>query len=347
MIAACPRCAARYRIEKEKLRAEGVKLRCSRCQAVFRVRSPEATDVDTTAAVAPPTRHVEPAPEPAPPPLDAAADLVLVALPDAALAKRTEEALRSWGLRTASVSDGVEAMLEIQRQLPRAALLSAALPRMYGFQICELVKRNDSLREIGVVLIGSIHHPDRYRRPPNELYGADAYVEEPDLPDALRPALERLGLGTRHTPAPAAPAERRASRAASPAAAPVRDDASTAARAVPARPAAARPQTRAPAPAGPAPTAAPASHVPSGHAGDGLDEQRAKAERLARIIVSDIVLYNEEKFAAAVRSGNVLAALGPDLEEGRALFRERIDARVRAERDHLADELVRVARGRS
>jgi hypothetical protein len=109
----------------------------------------------------------------------------------------------------------------------------------------------------------------------------------------------------------------------------VGDDAPTAARAV-AAPTAAVPAA--------APAAAPAD--------DGLGEQRAKAERLARIIVSDIVLYNEEKFAAAVRAGNVLERLGSDLEEGRALFRERIDARVRAERDHLADELLRVARAR-
>ena len=69
-------------------------------------------------------------------------------------------------------------------------------------------------------------------------------------------------------------------------------------------------------------------------------------ERLARIIVSDIVLYNEEKFAAALRAGNVLEALTPDLAEGRALFRDRIDERVRAEKDHLAEELLRVARTR-
>jgi hypothetical protein len=76
---------------------------------------------------------------------------------------------------------------------------------------------------------------------------------------------------------------------------------------------------------------------------DGLAAERAKAERLARIVVSDIVLYNEERFAAAVRSGNVLDAMSGDLCEGRGLFEERIDARVRAERDHLKDELLRRA----
>jgi hypothetical protein len=89
--------------------------------------------------------------------------------------------------------------------------------------------------------------------------------------------------------------------------------------------------------------------VPLGRVGspaDTLVAERAQAERLARIIVSDIVLYNDEKFIAAVRSGAVLEALRDELQEGRALFRERIDPRVREERDFLAEELVRVARAR-
>src|SRR5690606_23962540 len=81
---------------------------------------------------------------------------------------------------------------------------------------------------------------------------------------------------------------------------------------------------------------------------DPLAAERAKAERLARIIVSDIVLYNPEKFDAAVRAGgDVVAAMHDELEEGRALFRDRIDARVRAERDYLAEELNRAAKARS
>jgi predicted Zn finger-like uncharacterized protein len=324
MIAACPRCAARYRIEKEKLRPDGVRLRCAKCDAVFRVRPPE-DEAEAEAVPEAPVAAREPAaplgnpavrtgPRPAsPPPAAAPGELVLVGMPEADAGKDLEQALRGWGLGAVVVSDGVEAMLEIQRKLPRVAVLSAALPRMFGFQICELVKRNESLRSIGVVLVGSIHHPDRYRRPPGELYGADAYVEEPDLPEGLLPALERLGVSVR---APRARGEAASSRPVAP-------------------------RSRAEVP----PAAAPAPAAPK--ADDGLGEQRAKAERLARIIVSDIVLYNEEKFAAAVRAGRVVESLGPDLEEGRALFRDRIDERVRAEKDYLAEELLRVARTRS
>src|SRR4029453_13705780 len=96
----------------------------------------------------------------------------------------------------------------------------------------------------------------------------------------------------------------------------------------------------------PAPQATPPPGRGAAPPADPLTAERAQAERLARIIVSDIVLYNEEKFIAAIRSGNALEALSSELEEGRALFRERIDARIREERDFLADELERVARTR-
>jgi hypothetical protein len=79
---------------------------------------------------------------------------------------------------------------------------------------------------------------------------------------------------------------------------------------------------------------------------DPLAAEIAKAERLARIIVSDIVLYNQEKFDAAVRAGNVIEALDGEMEEARAHFRQRIDAGVRESRDFLSEELLRVARQR-
>jgi CheY-like chemotaxis protein len=252
---------------------------------------------------------------------------VLVAIPDADLAKETASALEERGLDTSIVHDGVEAMLEIQRQLPRVVVLSASLPKMYGFQICEVMKRNESLRSIPVVLAGSIYHTDRYRREPNQLYGADAYLEDPDLPDGLLPILEKLGVAMAPDPAPtSAPPSPVPASGSSPEAAP----------------------QRAPAPLAPTRGVAPARTAPAAtREGDGLAEQRAKAERLARIIVSDIVLYNEDRFAEAIRRGSVLEMLSSELEEGRDLFRSRIDARVRGERDHLADELLRVARLRA
>ncbi len=363
MIAACPKCSTRYRVENERLTPDGVRLRCTRCQAVFRVRPPGAV-----APLVEPQVEAEPTPMPQPPDRSR---LVLIADSDAEEGKATAAAVAGWGLHPLLAHDGVEAILAIQRNLPSVVILDAALPKMFGFQICELMKRNAELREIQVVLVGAIHHRERYRRSPHDLYGADAYLERPDLPHGLAAVLRDFGLPV-IGPSPAA-----AAKSAFPGRAVAADfdpedasmplDSGLDVSAVPvsfeARPAAAAPPI-APAPipppavpvAGPRPLRA----APSPGAGrgaplvapaapsvnDGLAEERAKAERLARIIVSDVILYNQEKFARAVAAGRVVEMLDPDLEEGRALFRQRIDARVREERDHLAEELLRVARTR-
>lgn len=355
MIAACPKCNARYRVDEAKVGPQGARLRCAKCNAVFRVRAPgapaeppAAAPVDTTAA----------APRPAAqPPADPGATsrgeahydrerLVLVADPQEDAGKGTASALASWGLQTILVHDGVEAMLTIQRALPRVVILDAALPKMYGFQVCEVIKRNDSLRDTKVILVGAIHNRDRYRRPPSELYGADLYLEQPDLPDALYDVMVRFGLPVGGGAQAVAPAAQPAA-APPPAPTPVPRPAPTPAPVAEASPppaAPAPPAAATPAPSAPAP--APAAPAPAAAADDGLAAEREKAERLARIVVSDIVLYQGEKFEAAIRAGNLLEALDSEIEEGRSFFRQRIDEAVREERDYLIEELMRVARER-
>jgi len=296
MIAACPRCKTRFRIARERLGAEGVRLRCTQCSTVFRVKAPS-----DAAAPAPAEPTVDAHPTPAPRALDPQR-LVVVAHSDPDACKRIATALEGWGLQSLMAFDGVEGVLAVQRHLPRAVVLDAALPKMYGFQVCELIKRNESLRSIQVVLVGAIHDETRYRRPPEDLYGADVYLEAPDLPDALRGVLGRLGLPLDgQTPAPGGAPEPSAGPAVAP-----------------------PPEPR------PAPP----------------DDEVAKAERLARIIVSDVVLYNEDKFARAIEAGTVVQTMEPDLAEGRSLFQSRVPPEVTAQRDFLREELLRVAKQR-
>jgi CheY-like chemotaxis protein len=329
-------------------------MRCGRCDAIFRVRAPAEVPAPAATPAPPvPQAIASPAEQPGtrvphPPgtpqePQHETVDrerLVLVALPDVELAKQTASVLRRRGLHASVVHDGVEAMLEIQRELPRVAVLSATLPKMYGFQICEVMKRNESLRSTPVVLVGSIHHADRYRSEPSELYGADAYLEDPDLPGGLIPILERIGLPIAPAPAPSSESNSVASPRPAPAPAAPQVPPPRPAQQAPVVPAQAAPRSA----TTPAPAAALGPEPAPARADDGLAEERAKAERLARIIVSDIILYNEEKFAEALRRGSVVEMMNPDLGEGRGMFRDRIDERVREEKDYLTEELLRVAR---
>jgi predicted Zn finger-like uncharacterized protein len=323
MIAACPKCRARYRIEAGRLQPKGVRLRCSQCDAVFRVTPP----------VTPQRQVVEnssarpPAPPDAEPPRGSG-PVIVVADSDIDAGKRTAQVLAEWGYAPVLVHDGVEAILNIQRQMPQAVVLDAGLSKMFGFQVCELMKRNESLSSIHVVLIGAIHDETRYRREPSELYGADAYLERPQLPEALRAILRGFGLlGGAAPPATSAPTP-------GPMRTPVPDS---------------RPEP-VPAPAlvptpEPAPPALEPAPLPTVTEAE-QSEEYAAARRLARIIVSDIVLYNAEKFDAGVRSGDVAGALAGELEEARALLAQRVSARLRDECDFVTDELVRVAQAR-
>ena len=89
MIAACPKCQTRYRVEPERLGADGARLRCSHCSAVFRVRLPAASHAE---AVAP----VEPTPRPEPSPANQgtpeASDLASEAAASGAVARSPQGA---------------------------------------------------------------------------------------------------------------------------------------------------------------------------------------------------------------------------------------------------------------
>jgi hypothetical protein len=72
-----------------------------------------------------------------------------------------------------------------------------------------------------------------------------------------------------------------------------------------------------------------------------------RAERLARLIVSDIALYNGDAVTAA-RMGKGIesleARLRADLEEGRLLFDLRVPVAVRASRDFIGEALAELLR---
>ncbi len=327
MIAACPKCSARYRVDAARLGPEGAKLRCTKCSALFLVRVPNAP-APRAAATAPGPAPVQTATSDAP----GSSCLVLVADSDAARGKVSIDAIRSWGIPAQLVHDGVEAMLGVQRLLPRFIVLDAALPRMDGFEICEIVKRNASLNSIQVVLVGAVHDPGRHPRVPSDLYGADVYLEQPDLPDGLEPLLRASGLLPDRPPQAQRPVAARVSPPpfVSPAPAPV--------------------STPAPAPTPPparSPITAPSATAASIPAPDAArEEERERARRLARIAVSEMLLYQPEKFAQACRDGTLERSLDGEIQEARALLRQRIGPEVRAEADFVLEELHRVARER-
>jgi CheY-like chemotaxis protein len=204
------------------------------------------------------------------------------------------------GWQVSAVGDG-RAALRALDQAPAALVLDVAIGEIHAYEVVEDVRRRNL--PIRVVLIASIYNRTGYKRRPTSLYGADDYVEQHHIPDALVPKLTRL-IG-----APPRPAR------------------------VPAPP--------------------PHADTPEGRtiraAGEARESPRGvsveRAERLARLIVADIALYNGDALDHAERTGDLAeleARLRMDLEEGRLLFDLRVPEEVRRERDFIGEALTQL-----
>ena len=70
------------------------------------------------------------------------------------------------------------------------------------------------------------------------------------------------------------------------------------------------------------------------------DPQRA--ERLARAVLSDVMLYNAERVRAGIESDDLFDRLRPELDEARAFFEQRVDPEVAAKSNAFDRALVDV-----
>jgi hypothetical protein len=66
-----------------------------------------------------------------------------------------------------------------------------------------------------------------------------------------------------------------------------------------------------------------------------------EARRLARLLVSEIQLYNQEEVDAGRRNRDLYERLKDDIDRSRQLYDERVDAGVRERTDYFYQELVR------
>ena len=73
--------------------------------------------------------------------------------------------------------------------------------------------------------------------------------------------------------------------------------------------------------------------------GDGATDEQA-ARRFARLLVSEIKLYNESAVRAGRQQRDLLQRLRPEIERARRLYEERVPASVGARQAFFQQELV-------
>jgi predicted Zn finger-like uncharacterized protein len=345
MIVPCE-CGAKLKIDDSKIGDQGIKVRCPRCGNVLPVRRQAAPPVQS-------------APVKAAIPLFRNLPVVLVAHDSAVVRDSISLVVTDAGFEADTASDGFEALKKITENKPKAIVLDVGLPGIYGFELCERLKGSQETSDIKIILLSSVYDMRRYKRTPVTLYGADDYIEKHHIPDFLPAKLQKMIYPERYssvdaTPPGHAPGElpatvRPPAREFQPAALRLEETAEMGENPVrpSSEPTADDVKTILPgAPDGPAITPESFSLDASIFQKEECDIPRVneedpeaveKARRFARIIVSDIALYNQEAVAEGLKNGTFYDLLKDDVAEGRELYENRVPAAIRANKDYYQE----------
>lgn len=96
--------------------------------------------------------------------------------------------LEKRGFKVVAAFDGVAAIKEIAAHNPALILMDVNMPRLDGYQLCKLVKKHESTRDIPVLMLsGKDGMFDRLR---GRLVGCSGYVSKPFAPEELLKTVE-------------------------------------------------------------------------------------------------------------------------------------------------------------
>jgi DNA-binding response OmpR family regulator len=112
-----------------------------------------------------------------------------------ALLEQTLEDLEDHGIELLTASNGQEAWEIAQAERPDLIILDVMMPRMSGYQVCELIKSEPALNDVYIIMLTA--KGQAIDRQKGEQVGADEYVTKPFDPDYLIERAETLlGVNT-------------------------------------------------------------------------------------------------------------------------------------------------------
>jgi predicted Zn finger-like uncharacterized protein len=343
MIVPCE-CGAKLKIDDSKIGDRGIKVRCPRCGNILSVHRFTAEQGTSGAQQA----------RPAAPSTGA---MVLVAHDSAVVRDTISAVATEAGFTVDTAADGHEAMKKITEHKPKALVLDVGLPGIYGFELCERLKGNQATSDIKIILLSSVYDMRRYKRTPVSLYGADDYIEKHHIPDFLQAKLQKLIYPEQYASVPATPPGHAPGELPETVKPPAREFQPSLLR----HEHPALKEENAPVPS-PAPVGAPeptpgvseaAEISPESFSLDASIFQKEecdipvvdeadpeaveKARRFARIIVSDIALYNQDAVAEGLQNNTFYELLKADVDEGRELYENRVPTVIRAKKDYYQE----------
>lgn len=213
MIATCPACKSRYRLDASRLKGGHGRLKCARCGEIFGVEAPRN---EPLAAPAPTPPQASP---PAPPPDKRAESpdkqnerpeavrrllsasrgsrggiaVAIVACEAGPLRETLVSALARAGVRTLTTDDGPSCLDMARRTRPKLVVAASYLPGLTGPELAQALRAEPLLAGAHVVLLAAAGTP----APPPGAVNADVVLPSADCAAALGKLLPDL-LATEH-----------------------------------------------------------------------------------------------------------------------------------------------------
>ncbi|MBI3597485.1 MAG: response regulator [Nitrospirae bacterium] len=342
MPAICPKCHHSLQLEQIPLKKD-IQMSCDSCQATLTVSlavtltSPSTSGSDIPGRTTLSPIHWK---------------KVLAIVEGEASNEMIGEVLMTAGFELVIGHGGQDIMALVERERPAVVIVDVGLPNILGFEIASLIKKRSDLKDIGVILLASVHDKTRYKREPESLYGADDYIERHHIQDELLSKIQNIlsakgstaqpgGSVTETMGSPVKPPSSASGKSA-PVISPhktntperaasieqVLDDMLEEGRKSAAGPSHSRDLDKTQA-------------IPR-RVGDPAAHEAAK--RLARIIMSDIALYNQRAIEEGIRNGTMYDLLRDEIEEGKKLYDRRVPVEIASSTDYYReaiDEFIR------
>ncbi|MFQ5579501.1 MAG: response regulator [Nitrospiria bacterium] len=314
MSAACPKCQSKLPLDASQFSDDGT-ISCPSCQATLKVDlSVKVLDESEKVPGAGPGVALSDAV-----PTDGRRK-VLLCIDGEGTREIIREILSEPQFAVLEVSNGKEALSSIREHQPEITMIDMGLTDIVGTELCSEIKSDPELGNTAVILVASMYDRSTKRHQPDSLLGADDYIDRSLIQKGLLDKVEKLLAredkikDEEKIPEPEMEGPL-ASVAVEEEAPPLESDRDFV--------------VESPEPVSEkepeiiqTPPEAPREELPEESA------EQKDAKRLARIIVSDIALYNPKKVDEGIQNDTFFELLEEEIEEGKQHYLSRVSGEL-------------------
>jgi DNA-binding response OmpR family regulator len=106
------------------------------------------------------------------------------------LLEQTLEDLENAGVELLMASNGEDALALIQSEQPHLVFLDVMMPKLNGFDVCNIVKQEWQLEQITIIMLTA--KGQEFDKQRGQEVGADLYITKPFDPDAILAQARRI-----------------------------------------------------------------------------------------------------------------------------------------------------------